>query len=77
MDKLDLTGIGLRDKVCFKQFISLIIALLFIPAFCVKASLNFDNESFPNKLANEGIMEESSTFQQQKQIATNWSNKNK
>ncbi|RNC65740.1 hypothetical protein [Proteiniphilum sp. X52] len=66
MNQLYLSGNSLTNKVHFKQLISLIISLLSIPAFCVPASLNLDNESFSNKLTNEGIMEELSTFQQQK-----------
>jgi len=52
MNKLNLSGNRLTDKVCFKQFISLIITLLFIPVFCVKANMGFSDESFENDLNN-------------------------
>ncbi len=72
MNKLDLSGNRVTDKVCFKQFISLTITLLFIPAFCVKANLNFNDKSFINDLDNDGygIYEEPLFFQQQKREIT-------
>jgi TonB-linked SusC/RagA family outer membrane protein len=56
MNELDLSTNRLRDKVCFKQFISSTIALLFIPAFCIKANLGFSDKL--NDLNNDGILNE-------------------
>jgi hypothetical protein len=56
MNILHLSSNKLTDKVCFKRLISLTIALLFIPAFCVKANLSFNDKSFENDLNNDGIL---------------------